>query len=52
MEKSGLSNDDLDEGCIILGGVKDTKNLVDILGKLRLWEREAKVKMPSSRRRR
>jgi catalase len=46
MEKSGISNDDLDEGCVVLEVVKDAKAFVEGLGKLRIWEREAKVKMP------
>jgi catalase len=46
MEKSGISNDDLDEGCVVLNAAKDAKGFVEGLGKLRIWEREAKVKLP------
>jgi catalase len=47
MEKSGISSDDLDEGCVVLELAKDAKVFVDRLGQLRVWDREAKVKMPT-----
>jgi catalase len=47
MEKSGISGDDLDEGCVVLEVAKDAKVFVDRLGQLRVWDREAKVKMPT-----
>jgi catalase len=46
MEKSGISVDDMDEGCVILKVSKDAKAFVESLGALRVWEREAKVKLP------
>src|SRR5450631_3723955 len=39
MQKSGISSDDLDEGCVGLQTAKDAKAFVDILGKLRIWGR-------------
>jgi catalase len=45
MEKSGISFDDLDEGCVVLEVAKDAKVFVERLGQLRVWDREAKVKM-------
>ena len=45
-EKAGVAIDALDEGCIVLGNVKDAKSFVDGLAKLRVWEREPNVKMP------
>ena len=47
MERSGISGDDLDEGCVVLEVAKDAKLFVDRLGQLRVWDREAKVKMPT-----
>ena len=35
----------MDEGCIPLSGEKDVAGFVENLGKLRLWDREPKVKM-------
>ena len=45
-QKSGISGDDLDEGCTAIDSAKDAKAFVDGLGKLRVWEREPNVKMP------
>jgi len=47
LEKAGVAADDLDEGCIALENGKDAKSFVAGLSKLRVWEREPKVKMPS-----
>jgi catalase len=47
MEKSGISGDDLDEGCVVLEVAKDARIFVGRLGQLRVWDREAKVKMPA-----
>jgi catalase len=44
--KSGIADDDLDDGCIVLKGVKDAKLFVEGLGRLRVWDREPKVKLP------
>ena len=46
MEKAGVRSEDLDEGCISLGGPKDAKAFVEELGKLRVWGREPNVKLP------
>jgi catalase len=46
MKKSGISDEDLDEGCVILKVAKDAKEFVDSLAILRVWEREAKLKIP------
>jgi catalase len=45
LQKAGISDDDLDEGCIGLKIAKDAKSFVENLGKLRVWGRESKVKM-------
>jgi catalase len=45
MKKSGILEDDLDEGCVVLKVAKDAKAFVESLGALRVWEREVKVKM-------
>jgi catalase len=45
LAKSGITSDDLDEGCIALGTAKDAKTFVEGLGKLRIWGREPNVKM-------
>ncbi|CAN7398406.1 catalase [Mesorhizobium amorphae] len=44
LEKAGIA-DNLDEGCIALSGPKDIANFLNVLGALRLWAREPKVKM-------
>jgi catalase len=44
--KSGISGNDLDEGCVALEAAKDVKAFVDGLGKLRVWAREPNVKLP------
>jgi catalase len=46
LEKAGIAESDLDEGCILLSGAKNGKAFVDSLGQLRVWSREPKVKMP------
>jgi catalase len=46
IQKCGIAEADLDEGCIILADAKDAKGFVESLGQLRVWEREPKVKMP------
>lgn len=46
LEKAGVGSEDLDEGCISLGGAEDAKAFVEELGKLRVWGREPNVKMP------
>jgi catalase len=45
LAKAGISDDDLDEGCVALASAKDAKAFVDGLGKLRVWAREPNVKM-------
>jgi catalase len=45
-EKSGVAAKDFDEGCIVIGSVKDAKSFVDGLAKLRVWGREPNVKLP------
>ncbi len=47
LEKAGVAAGDLDEGCIAMESAKDAKSFVAGLSKLRVWEREPKVKMPS-----
>jgi catalase len=44
-EKSGIGAEDIDEGFIRLSGARDAAGFIDSLGKLRVWEREAAVKM-------
>lgn len=44
LAKAGLSTDDLDEGCIVLGNAKEVTAFVDKLGELRVWGREPSVK--------
>ena len=44
--KCGIGEEDLDEGCIALDSVKAAKSFVEGLAELRVWDREAKVKMP------
>jgi catalase len=46
-EKAGVAAEDFDEGCIVMENAKDAKSFVASLSKLRVWEREPKVKMPS-----
>ena len=46
-EKAGVAAEDFDEGCIAIENAKDAKSFVAGLSKLRVWEREPKVKMPS-----
>jgi len=46
LQKSGISSDDLDEGCITIDSAKDAKAFVDGLGMLRVWGREPNVKLP------
>ena len=46
-EKAGVAAEDFDEGCIVMETAKDAKSFVAALSKLRVWEREPKVKMPS-----
>jgi catalase len=45
-QKSGISSDDLDEGCITIDSAKDAKAFVEGLGQLRVWGREPNVKLP------
>ncbi|SEO07141.1 catalase [Bradyrhizobium sp. OK095] len=45
-EKAGVSAEDFDEGCILMGSPKSAKSFVDSLSPLRVWEREPNVKMP------
>ena len=45
-EKCGITTADLDQGCVQLNGTKDAMSFVKNLGKLRVWDREAKVKKP------
>ncbi|GGO99711.1 catalase [Stakelama pacifica] len=42
MEKAGIA-DSLDQGCVKLDGASDAKNFVDLLPRLRVWDREMKV---------
>jgi catalase len=44
-EKSGVSPDDFDEGCVELASAKDGRSFVERLGRLRVWGREPSVKM-------
>ena len=44
LERAGIA-DNLDEGCVAFSGPKDVANFLKILGALRLWARESKVKM-------
>jgi catalase len=46
MEKAGVTAGDMDEGCVALKVSKDAKAFVESLGALRIWKREAKVKLP------
>lgn len=45
-KKSGINTEDLDEGCIAIGSVKEARSFVDSLSKLRVWAREPNVKLP------
>lgn len=45
LEKAGISNNDLDEGCVLIS-VRNAKTFVEGLGDLRVWVREPNVKMP------
>lgn len=42
-EKCGLTDNDLDEGCIELSSTNAIANFVKACGNLRVWDREAKV---------
>ena len=44
-EKAGITEKDRDEGFIALATPKDVAGFVGSLGKLRVWDREPKVKM-------
>ena len=44
LEKAGIDNT-LDDGCVALSGPKDVASFLNVLGALRLWAREPKVKM-------
>ena len=44
LEKSGIAAQDMDEGFIMLSSAKDATGLVESLGQLRVWKREAAVK--------
>lgn len=44
--KCGISNDDLDEGCITIASAKDAKAFVVGLGQLRVCGREPNVRLP------
>jgi catalase len=44
LAKAGIL-DDLDEGCVKLGGAKDVASFVAELGKLRVWARESALKL-------
>jgi catalase len=46
LEKAGITPNELDEGCIAIATAKDAKAFIDNLGRLRVWAREAGVKMP------
>ncbi|MDX3969114.1 MAG: catalase [Bradyrhizobium sp.] len=45
-EKAGITKEDLDEGCVPIAGAKDARTFIDSLAKLRVWNREPKVKTP------
>jgi catalase len=44
LEKAGIAEDDMDEGCIELASAKDAVGFVESLGQLRFWAREPNVK--------
>lgn len=44
-DKAGIG-DSLDEGVIVLDSAKSISGFIKSLGKLRLWDREPKIKMP------
>jgi catalase len=49
LEKAGIGESDLDEGCVALSTAKTAANFVAALAPLRVWDREPKVKMSPGR---
>jgi catalase len=48
LEKAGIGEADLDEGCIVLQSAKAASGFIAGLGRLRVWDREPRVKMPKA----
>jgi catalase len=48
LEKAGIGETDLDEGCIALQSAKAASGFIAGLGQLRVWSREPGVKMPKA----
>jgi catalase len=48
LEKAGIGDADMDEGCIALQSAKAASGFIAGLGQLRVWDREPKVKMPKA----
>ena len=48
LEKAGIGEADLDEGCIALQSAKAASGFIAGLGQLRVWDREPRVKMPKA----
>jgi catalase len=48
LEKAGIGEADLDEGCIVLQSAKAASGFIAGLGRVRVWDREPRVKMPKA----